>query len=184
MPSRSRQQHRLCSSSRLWWRIPARFIQVRREPQIRQSRAIGLERFRPYHFRPESDQYAYSCCRRTEPGGWPCLWIWRNRAIACGHVVCSNTFISVRLGRDTDTKPYREMAVGNTFGATALSSYGGFWLSFAIILTPGGFNIREAYVEEQGMEAFYDAFGFFLMVRSPFPPPLNYFSVPPKSCPN
>jgi len=34
-----------------------------------------------------------------------------------------------------------EMAVGNTFGATALSSYGGFWISFAIILTPGGFDI-------------------------------------------
>jgi succinate-acetate transporter protein len=33
------------------------------------------------------------------------------------------------------------MAVGNTFGATALSSYGGFWISFAIILTPGGFDI-------------------------------------------
>ncbi|KAI3324865.1 hypothetical protein HD806DRAFT_57631 [Xylariaceae sp. AK1471] len=30
-----------------------------------------------------------------------------------------------------------EMAVGNTFGATALSSYGGFWISYAIILTPG-----------------------------------------------
>jgi len=30
-----------------------------------------------------------------------------------------------------------EMATGNTFGATALSSYGGFWISFAIILTPG-----------------------------------------------
>ncbi|KAL8781431.1 MAG: hypothetical protein Q9213_006016 [Squamulea squamosa] len=56
-----------------------------------------------------------------------------------------------------------EMAVGNTFGATALSSYGGFWLSFAIILTPGGFNIEEAYVEMQTMQAFYDAFGFFLM---------------------
>jgi len=34
-----------------------------------------------------------------------------------------------------------EMAVGNTFGATALSSYGGFWISFAIILTPGGFDV-------------------------------------------
>merc|ERR1711939_169464 len=34
-----------------------------------------------------------------------------------------------------------EMAVGNTFGATALSSYGGFWLSLAIVLTPGGFEI-------------------------------------------
>lgn len=28
------------------------------------------------------------------------------------------------------------MAVGNTFGATALSSYGGFWISYAILLTP------------------------------------------------
>ncbi|KAL9023429.1 MAG: hypothetical protein Q9196_007205 [Gyalolechia fulgens] len=57
-----------------------------------------------------------------------------------------------------------EMAVGNTFGATALSSYGGFWLSFAIILTPGGFQIEEAYVSQQGELAFFDAFGFFLMV--------------------
>ncbi|KAL8940863.1 MAG: hypothetical protein Q9216_002583 [Gyalolechia sp. 2 TL-2023] len=56
-----------------------------------------------------------------------------------------------------------EMAVGNTFGATALSSYGGFWLSFAIILTPGGFQIEEAYVSQQSELAFFDAFGFFLM---------------------
>ncbi|KAI2616003.1 GPR1/FUN34/yaaH family-domain-containing protein [Hypoxylon sp. NC1633] len=37
-----------------------------------------------------------------------------------------------------------EMAVGNTFGATALSSFGGFWISFAIVLTPG-FGVLEAY---------------------------------------
>lgn len=61
------------------------------------------------------------------------------------------------------------MAVGNTFGATALSSYGGFWLSFAIILTPGGFNIQQTYIEEQGITSFYDAFGLFLMV-SHLPP--------------
>lgn len=30
----------------------------------------------------------------------------------------------------------REMAVGNTFGATALSSYGGFWIAYAILNTP------------------------------------------------
>ncbi|KAK9777414.1 putative Acetate permease A [Seiridium cardinale] len=30
-----------------------------------------------------------------------------------------------------------EMAVGNTFGATALSSFGGFWIAYAILLTPG-----------------------------------------------
>jgi succinate-acetate transporter protein len=33
------------------------------------------------------------------------------------------------------------MAVGNTFGATALSFYRGFWISFAIVLTLGGFEI-------------------------------------------
>lgn len=52
------------------------------------------------------------------------------------------------------------MAVGNTFGATALSSYGGFWLSFAIVLTPGGFDIEAAYKEG----GFDDALGIFLLV--------------------
>lgn len=37
------------------------------------------------------------------------------------------------------------MAVGNTFGATALSSYGGFWISYGLLLTPGGFQIAAAY---------------------------------------
>ncbi|KAH6852410.1 glyoxylate pathway regulator [Alternaria sp. MG1] len=53
-----------------------------------------------------------------------------------------------------------EMAVGNTFGATALSSYGGFWIAFAIVLTPGGFAIETSLVEEG---EFYDSFGLFLM---------------------
>lgn len=52
------------------------------------------------------------------------------------------------------------MAVGNTFGATALSSYGGFWISFAIILTPGGFAIEETLLESGD---FYNSFGLFLM---------------------
>ena len=55
------------------------------------------------------------------------------------------------------------MAVGNTFGATALSSYAGFWLSFAIILTPGGFQI-ENELKTTGPNAFADEFGLFLMV--------------------
>ncbi|KAE9366716.1 hypothetical protein N431DRAFT_384621 [Stipitochalara longipes BDJ] len=55
-----------------------------------------------------------------------------------------------------------EMAVGNTFGATALSSYGGFWLSVAIILTPGGFDIGAAYSgPTAGVNDFNNAFGFF-----------------------
>jgi hypothetical protein len=55
-----------------------------------------------------------------------------------------------------------EMAVGNTFGATALSSYGGFWLSFAIVLTPGGFEIESAY-KGAGVNDFNNAFGYFLI---------------------
>lgn len=56
-----------------------------------------------------------------------------------------------------------EMAVGNTFGATALSSYGGFWIAFGIILTPGGFEIVQSL---GGVTApdFENSFGLFLMV--------------------
>ncbi|OQE47087.1 hypothetical protein PENCOP_c001G00457 [Penicillium coprophilum] len=54
-----------------------------------------------------------------------------------------------------------EMAVGNTFGATALSSYGGFWIAFAMVLTPGGFEI-EAALGGAGPK-FYDSMGLFLM---------------------
>jgi uncharacterized protein len=54
-----------------------------------------------------------------------------------------------------------EMAVGNTFGATALSSYGGFWISFAIILTPG-FGIVEALTKTDPHQ-FYNSMGFFLL---------------------
>ena len=59
------------------------------------------------------------------------------------------------------------MAVGNTFGATALSSYGGFWIAFAITLTPGGFGIIASLTDKKGGEvAFINSFGFFLMVKS------------------
>ena len=63
------------------------------------------------------------------------------------------------------------MAVGNTFGATALSSYGGFWISFAIILTPGGFDIVAEYATKDangkatgaGVNDLNTVLGFFLM---------------------
>ncbi|KAI5285678.1 hypothetical protein KEM52_002335 [Ascosphaera acerosa] len=56
-----------------------------------------------------------------------------------------------------------EMAVGNTFGATALSSYGGFWLSYAILLTPGGFEIASNTLSANGKEGFTNAQGFWLI---------------------
>ena len=52
-----------------------------------------------------------------------------------------------------------EMAVENTFGATSLSSFGGFWLSFAIIQT-GGFGITAAYEDEAELNS---ALGFYMM---------------------
>ena len=55
------------------------------------------------------------------------------------------------------------MAVGNTFGATALSSFGGFWIGIGIILTPGGFHIV-ADLEATSVETFYSSFGLYLMV--------------------
>lgn len=58
------------------------------------------------------------------------------------------------------------MAVGNTFGATALASYGGFWISFAIVFTPGGFDIESALqsADNGSYEMFYNSLGLFLMV--------------------
>lgn len=53
-----------------------------------------------------------------------------------------------------------ELAVGNTFGGTALSSYGGFWISVGIILTPGGFDIAGSY---SSMADFNAAFGLYLI---------------------
>ncbi|OAG44406.1 hypothetical protein AYO21_01402 [Fonsecaea monophora] len=54
------------------------------------------------------------------------------------------------------------MVIGNTFGATALSSYGGFWIAFAIVLTPGGFQIVSSIEEAGGAQAFANSFAFFL----------------------
>jgi succinate-acetate transporter protein len=56
------------------------------------------------------------------------------------------------------------MAAGNTFGATALASYGGFWISLAIVLTPGGFEIMDSYSDPTH---FAYAFSFFLFVCLP-----------------
>ncbi|KAI5369856.1 Putative acetate transporter GPR1/FUN34/SatP family [Septoria linicola] len=55
-----------------------------------------------------------------------------------------------------------EMAVGNTFGATALSSYGGFWISFGILLTPS-FGIVQSYVDKTtGASNFSEVFALYL----------------------
>jgi succinate-acetate transporter protein len=53
-----------------------------------------------------------------------------------------------------------EMAVGNTFGATALSSYGGFWIAYGLLLTPQPWGILEENGPYEGNSD--SAVGFFL----------------------
>jgi succinate-acetate transporter protein len=55
-----------------------------------------------------------------------------------------------------------EFGVGNTFGATVFSSYGGFWISYAIILFPPS-GIIQAFDGDKADEL-SDALGIFLMV--------------------
>jgi succinate-acetate transporter protein len=55
-----------------------------------------------------------------------------------------------------------EFATGNTFGATAFTSYGGFWLSFGAIYLPGS-GILDAYSKAPASEEIGNAIGFYLM---------------------
>ncbi|ANZ75127.1 BA75_02508T0 [Komagataella pastoris] len=52
-----------------------------------------------------------------------------------------------------------EMAVENTFGALALSSYGGFWLSYAVLNIPW-FGVASAYEQSRDFQV---AVGFYLL---------------------
>jgi succinate-acetate transporter protein len=54
-----------------------------------------------------------------------------------------------------------EFRTGNTFGATAFSSYGGFWLSFALIFIPGA-DIIGAY-STAGASVLDQSLGIYLL---------------------
>lgn len=54
-----------------------------------------------------------------------------------------------------------EMAIGNTFGATALSSYGGFWIAVGLILTPG-MQIA-SQLEAVSVGTFFNSMGLFFI---------------------
>lgn len=58
-----------------------------------------------------------------------------------------------------------EIACENTFGGTALSSYGGFWMSYGAINIPW-FGIQDAYKGNE--EQFANAMGFYLLAWSIF----------------
>ncbi|KIP05767.1 hypothetical protein PHLGIDRAFT_19614 [Phlebiopsis gigantea 11061_1 CR5-6] len=54
-----------------------------------------------------------------------------------------------------------EFATGNTFGATAFSSYGGFWISFGMLYIPGS-GILDAYAAAPASEL-DSALGIYLI---------------------
>lgn len=54
-----------------------------------------------------------------------------------------------------------EFAAGNTFGATAFSSYGGFWISFGLIFWPQS-GILAAYTGAAGTAQLENALGLYL----------------------
>jgi len=56
--------------------------------------------------------------------------------------------------------------LGNVFGGTALSSYGGFWIGLAIILIPGGFQVETSYATPID---FYQAFALYVSPLSHSP---------------
>lgn len=76
------------------------------------------------------------------------MWYVLLKEYLCGH--------SSRL-----TNAPQGMAVGNTFAATAMASYGGFWIALAIILTPG-FGIESSI--GAASPDYANSFGFFLIV--------------------
>src|SRR5712692_3060843 len=53
-----------------------------------------------------------------------------------------------------------EFRAGNTFGALAFTSYGAFWLSFAVIFIPG-FGILAAITKD--MATFHASIGIYLL---------------------
>jgi len=62
-----------------------------------------------------------------------------------------------------------EFKVGNNFGATAFTSYGSFWLSYAAILIPGfgiipGYATADADALENALGIFLIAWGIFTFI--------------------
>jgi len=144
----------------IWWWISTWSLQRCWEQKVRQSGASRSFSFCAHDLRPQHDQrwctrhYGAQHCGRIG------FWLWRTCSASRWHVVCYALRKSIMQLTNK-----REMAVGNTFGATALSSYGGFWLAFAIVLTPGGFEIVSSLeTANGGLTQFHNSFSLFLWV--------------------
>jgi len=69
-------------------------------------------------------------------------------------------FVTLGFVYHTEQAPPRSylLTILAVFGGFALSSYGGFWMSIAILLIPGGFDIEGSYTQGD----FYAAFGLYI----------------------
>ncbi|KAH9986384.1 GPR1/FUN34/yaaH family-domain-containing protein [Russula vinacea] len=79
------------------------------------------------------------------------------------HVLISNAVVGMALffgGLAQFLAGMWEFAAGNTFGATAFTSYGAFWLSFATLLIPSS-GVSDAYKADPVQEQ--NAIGIYLL---------------------
>jgi len=78
------------------------------------------------------------------------------------HIATPNLIVSMAIGVGGLVQLLAgmwEFAAGNTFGATAFSSYGGFWISFALIFWPSS-GILTAYTDPSELSS---ALGIYLL---------------------
>jgi succinate-acetate transporter protein len=83
--------------------------------------------------------------------------------VSARHVAAPNMVVGMAIGVGGLVQLLAgmwEFACGNTFGATAFSSYGGFWISFALIFIPGS-GILDAYAANP--DEFNSALGIYLI---------------------
>merc|ERR1712093_805313 len=149
-PPRSHEHWRECALPSFRWRVPTRSLQANHCAQVRQPCSFGIECFRPDHIRPVSDQHWSSRRSRAQYCCCACFRLRRTGSIARWNV---------GNGSRQHLWCHRSLLI--------------WWilaLSLAIVLTPGGFEIVDAYAVTDaagdptgnGVNAFNNAFGYFL----------------------
>jgi succinate-acetate transporter protein len=101
-----------------------------------------------------------TCSTPMSSSAWPSASAaWPSSSPACGRSVsplssdrqpgsvAPSTDILLSLPFEPSSSPSPKFASGNTFGATAFSAYGGFWLSFAAIYWPSSGILGASYAE-------------------------------------
>lgn len=101
-------------------------------PKVRQSVAAGFDGFRCHNFCPE---VCYSFLQ-DQSGKLILSTLCSMYNVSARGIKTPNVVLGMALGYGGLVQLLAgmwEFAAGNTFGATAFSSYGGFWLSFGAI---------------------------------------------------